>query len=249
MENLRIATWDIKNSYFKLWENNIKAACVTQLLTQHNLDVLALQEVNPVLARKIEENLRKLDKGYSITTSHKKVGINVVSNLSIEENIIISRLTPISSSYDTELPIHIKLTNPNTMRRRHLVGQEFEGNIYINNTHLDYVDNEVSECQMVEIIEELETQCIYNKESFLVGNLNKQPSETNMQQLTDILSTDIGMQVVENPHRTYINHEKDEPVDYVVIPSTWEATSVETVEGYETISTHRPVVVEARRIK
>ena len=60
MENLRIATWDIKNSYFKLWENNIKAACVTQLLTEHNLDVLDVSREEIVL-NKAKERIKNKD--------------------------------------------------------------------------------------------------------------------------------------------------------------------------------------------
>lgn len=248
MKNLRIATWDIKNSFFKLWghRNDMKAACITQLLKEQNLDILALQEVNPVLARKIEQNLKSLDEEYRIVTQHKKVGLNPIKNLCIEQNIIISKLQPTNSSYDTGLFRKITLSNFDSFRKRHLITQELEGNLEINNTHLDYVSNETSRNQMLEVLTQLHIASECDKESILVGNLNKKTSEQNMIDFKKQLS-EIGMQVVENPHRTFIKHEEDEPVDYVAIPSNWEVNSVETIEGYEDISTHRPVVVEARR--
>lgn len=255
MENLRIATWNIKNSYFNIQKNEIKAASVIQLLKNENLDILTLQEVNPLLARKIEEKLRKLDKEYQITSNYEKTS-NPIKNLRIEHNVIISRLEPISSSHIVPLSYKPKgfafVKNIASIRKRDVTYQclhtpDSLPDVLVEVTHLDHAVEELGKRQMGELAKLTSYHNSFEDyDTILTGNLNRKPLEQNMMDFTKQLS-DIGMKVIENPHKTYVGHTDEQPVDYIIVPEPWEVESLKTLEDYDDISSHRPVVVETRK--
>ena len=84
MRNLKIATWDVGNSKFELDKNDKKIDSVINMLIFGSLDVLVLQEVNPLLSSKIEERLIGLKGEYAITTPVKKCLIPI-NNLRVEK--------------------------------------------------------------------------------------------------------------------------------------------------------------------
>lgn len=253
MRNLRIATWNIKNSYFALSKNESKAKAVVQLLETQDLDILALQEVNPLLARKIEENLKKMqvasDNGsYQITSTHQRT-CNPVKNLRVEYNIIISRIRPVLDSTTESLssnPKGIKRFMFWERRNRNMVTQVLENNLAVNVTHLDHTSLELGKRQMTEVANFVHNQREDGYDVILAGNLNRKPTEQNMVDFANELSKD-DMKVVENPHKTYIGHQEEQPVDYVIVPGDWQVTSAETLGEYDEYSSHRPVVVETKK--
>lgn len=250
MRNLKIGTWNIKNSYFNIKKNETKADAVIQLLDTQDLDILTLQEVNPILARKIEENLKIVSSEYKINSNYRK-SINPISNLRIEYDLIISRLQPIASSSKCKLPFipkKFKLDQLTSIRKRYLTTQSFfeENSFYVNTTHLDFAFDELNQRQMQEVFNQIENQRKYHSLSILTGNLNRQPQDKNMVNFKQQLA-EVGMQVVENPHKTYLGHTEEQPVDYVIIPNDWDTLSVETLDAYDDISSHRPVIVETKK--
>lgn len=248
MENLKIATWDIKNSYFNIMKNEWKAMAIVQLLNHENLDLLALQEVNPMLVRKIEENLKKLNQNYRITTTYHKP-IDPVRNLRIEYNMIISKMVPALSSAKEPLPSRptgIKSFMFWNYRSRNMVTQLMSKDLIVDVTHLDHASRELGKRQMDEVLGIIENQRNAGYDVVLAGNLNCQPQEENMVNFTNQLSN-IGMKVVGNPYKTYVGHTNEQPVDYVIIPNDWEVESINTLENYDDISSHRPVVVKTKK--
>lgn len=249
MENLKVSTWNIKNSYFNLKRNESKASAVIQLLEEENLDILTLQEVNPLLAKIIEEKLNKMESDYKITSTYSKTK-NPIKNLRVEYNVIISRLKPISKSTSQGLPylpvgFHL-IKNIFSIRKRNIVSQTLENGIVVDTTHLDHAVEELGKRQMDEVISMIGNEKHQDCDVILTGNLNKKPTQQNMIDFTQRLSQ-MGMQVVENPHKTYIGHNEEQPVDYIIVPKDYQIESVETLDNYDDISSHRPVVVETRK--
>lgn len=253
MKNLRIATWNIKNSYFALKKNELKAKAVVQLLRSENLDILALQEVNPLLAIKIEENLRKIEMTssnttYQVTSTYQRTN-NPIKNLRVEYNMIISKMNPILDSTTESLsssPKGIKKFKFWERRNRNMITQVFENNLAIDVTHLDHTSEELGKRQMTEVANFVHNQVEEGYNVILTGNLNRKPMEQNMIDFTSELSNS-DMKVVENLHKTYIGHQEEQPVDYVIVPNDWQIDSVKTLEEYDEYSSHRPVVVETRK--
>lgn len=246
MTTLKIGTWDIKNSYFNIRKNDLKAAAVNQLLRNQDLDILALQEVNPLLARKIERNLKLLNEKYQVTTTYEKT-LNPIKNLRVEYNMIISKMEPILISATEALsstPKGIKKFMFWERRKRNVVTQILEKDLIVDVTHLDHTSEELGRRQMNEVVDLTKKQREAGYNVILAGNLNKKPSESNMIEFSEQLS-EVGMQIVENNNKTYIGHTDEQPVDYVIIPTDWEVESIETLKDYGDISSHRPVVVEA----
>ncbi len=243
MESLKIGTWNIKNSYVNLCKNNIKSSSVIQLLNENVLDILALQEVNPLLARKIERKL--VGSSYQITSLYEKPW-SPIKNLSVEYNMIISRMTSYFNNNTITLPseskdIHrFKFWNH---RMRNIVIQAFENQLVINVTHLDFAPSALNRLQLDAILQIVKSQKKALRTTILAGNLNQKPNERNMREFMEELSQN-GMKVLDNPHKTFIGHLEDQPVDYIIVPEDWHIVSVKTVEDYDEVSTHRPVVAE-----
>lgn len=249
MKNLKIGTWNIKNSYFHLHENELKVAAVIQLLRKENLDILTLQEVNPLLVRKLDRKLEEMNSIYRITSSHQNTK-NPIKNLRVEYNIIISKLKSATQSFSTDLPYLPKgfelVKNVFSIRKRFIISQVLENDILVDTTHLDHSVEELGKRQLEKLVDLLKYQRSGNCDVFLTGNLNKNPTELSMISFQEKVSK-IGMKVVDNPHKTYIGHQEEQPVDYVVVPDNYCIQSVETLENYDDISTHRPVVVEVKK--
>lgn len=250
MENLKIGTWNIKNSYsFFSLKNDVKADAVLRFLKIGDLDILALQEVSPLLAVKIEEKLKGLNKGYQITSAYNKT-INPIKNLRVEYNMIISRLTPTSLSIKDSLPSIPRgfrfVKNLFDIRKRNIVSQVFENEIIVSNTHLDHKFEDINHKQLEEVKNLIELQSIYGHETILIGNLNVKPIDENMINFTKELSK-LGMKVVENNNNTYNGHTDNLPVDYVAVPKNWEIEKVSTINCSSEISSHNPVFVKVRK--
>lgn len=252
MATLKIGTWNIKNSYFNLSKNEKKAAAITELLDEEDLDILALQEVNPHLAAKIDEKLKKQGHEYRLITRYKK---SKIKNLRVEYNMIISK------NYAHTINEPIKLSSIpqgfnsikrfTSIRERNInfqciITPESKPSVLIGVTHLEHTNEELVNSQMDEVVNLTNSQMQTNKglNTILAGNFNRKPTEKSMIRFTEQLS-ELGLQVVENQHNTYINHEDNQPVDYIVVPNDWEIDSVKTITSYDKISSHRPVIVEA----
>ncbi len=250
MQNLRIATWNIKNSYFKMSKNVEKAKAVVGLLDTYQLDFLALQEVNPMLAREIQKRLSELDD-YQITTTYRDTK-NPISNLRIEYNMIISRLTPETTSVVQSLPFLPKgfhlLKDAISIRKRNVTSQTFDDSIIVDNTHLAPAEKEteLNKRQLNQVASIVESQKALGNDVILAGNLNSKPTEQNMIDFTKKMA-DIGMQIVENPHNTYKGHTDHQPVDYLAVPSNWKVEKVETIDCDSQYSSHNPVIADVTR--
>lgn len=251
MANLKIGTWNIKNSYFNLRKNEMKAAAVVQLLQEENLDFLALQEVNTILAEKID---KKISDEYKVITSYDK---SQIKNLRVEYNMIVSKNYPYTLSSPIELPYKPTglefIKNITSIRKRNINYQYIltpidQPDILMGVTHLDYAVQEIGKRQMEKVIDITRSELSDNYSIVLAGNINKKPSEPNMIEFTEQLSQ-LGMKVVDNPHKTYIGHNDEQPVDYIIVPDDWEVEYVKTLENYEDISSHRPVIVKVKTEK
>lgn len=259
MESLKIGTWNIKNSYFNIKKNKVKAKAVVELINKEELDVLTLQEVNPLLARKIEKELKKRNKkvnspwhnGYHITSSCSKT-LFPIANLVIEQNIIISKFEEISYSEKKNLPFLPKgfelLKNLPAIRPRHTTEQDLNitttdddyVNIRIVTTHLDHASDELNATQLDRIYNNLKDD---GTPTFITGNLNSKVSNPNIYFFEKLLLEE-GITLVRTKGKTYIGHTDDEPVDYIAVPNDYSIVDAKVVNGYEEVSSHKPVVVE-----
>lgn len=253
MKSLRIGTWNVKNNYFNLQKNEIKSAAIIQLLETENLDLLALQEVNTHLATKLDEKLKEANN-YRILTPYNK---NKIKNLRVEYNMIIGRIYAHTTNEPIKLPYISKgfdlIKKLSTIRERNINFQCIitpvnKPSVLMGVTHLDYASEELGKRQMDEVINitNLEMQKNEGLDTIIAGNLNKKPTEKNMIEFTKQLS-ELGLQVVSNPYSTYIRHQDNQPVDYIIIPNSWNIESCETLNNYIDISSHRPVIVEATK--
>jgi len=222
MKNLKIATWNIGNEKFDLSKNDRKINSIINMLIFGDLDVLSLQEVNPLMVGRIEERLKSLKGEYTITTSTKKY-LNPVSNLIVENNIIISRLKPSSVSVDTELST-VSNFSLQKYNKTKLVAQIFdfeEEKLAVNVTHLSEDDKSIRGQQFNEIIEEIDIEKLFIDDIILMGKLNSKLSELNMAYFSKRLN-DYGLMIIDNPYNTIIGDTDNQPVDYIVVPKTWE---------------------------
>ena len=260
MESLKIGTWNIKNSYFNIKKNKIKAKAIVDLIDKEELDVLTLQEVNPLLVRKIEKELDNRNKevtsiwhgGYHITSTYSKT-LFPIANLVVEQNIIISKLQEMTYSENKKLPFLPKgfelLKNLPSIRHRHTTEQDFNittindeyFNIRIVTTHLDYRSEELNATQLDTIYRNIETD---GTPTFITGNLNSKASSSNILFFEKCLSKK-GITLIKPNGKTYINHTDNEPVDYIGVSNDYNIGLTKIVDGYEDVSTHKPVVTEA----
>lgn len=233
MENLRIATWNIGNSYFRLWENNRKVNYVIGLLEIYQPDILSLQELSPIVVKKINKRLVESGSQYKITAGYEK-SINPIKNLMVTNNIVISNLLPVTKSI---IPLSHK---------HNLVSQILDGNISINNTSLDNTNDMLNKVQMNKVIRNLRVKVDRNFDTILTATLNKKPIEFNMFDFNRKLN-DIELKVVENRHSTYKGHSDIYPIDYVIIPDSWEIENVQTLNADFEFTSHYPVIVDVKR--
>lgn len=252
MKNLTIGTWNIKNSYLLTERNDEKVNAIIELLQENQIHILGLQEVNPILAKKIEDRLQKMNSNYSVTSTYKK-GINSIRNLRVEYNLIISNL-PHYHSKQSDLPSFPtkvdEFKDITSIRSRDVTHQRFiigYDTLPFYNTHLDYRDNKLNCDQLNTIYAHLIREMIadQNMNSILVGNLNKEPYSDNMQYFSEILEA-IHLKIVENPKPTYKNDPKI--VDYIIVPDSYIIDSVKCIDKYdEQISTHNPVIAKIKK--
>ena len=248
MKNLKIGTWNIKNSYFKIEENAFKNYCIGELLRSEDLDILCLQEVNFDLLEKIKKSLKRTD--YSVPTIDKpyKLGFR---NVITEKNVIITRLNHEYWNEDNNLPYLPKkfsLKTIPTIRERNItrlgLGKE---NLMVFNTHLDYAVDELGKRQMDEVIRFLGImRGFYERDFILMGNLNSKPNHLNMLNFTEELE-DFNMKVLNVSTNTYNNHDDNLPVDYIIVPNSYMVDELKTVNNFEKASSHYPVIAKVKR--
>lgn len=249
MKNLIVGTWNIKNSYLLTERNDKKVEAIIELLQENQIHILGLQEVNPILAKKIEDKLQRMNSNYSVTSTYKK-GINPIRNLQVEYNLIISNL-PHYHSKQSDLPSFPtkvdEFKDITSIRSRNVTCQSFiigYDTLPFYNTHLDYRDNRLNCSQFNTIYAYLVKEMAADQKmnSILVGNLNKEPDSNNMQYFSEILEA-IHLKIVENPKPTYKPDLKT--VDYIIVPDSYIVDSVKCIDYYdEKISTHNPVIAK-----
>lgn len=249
MENLRISTWNIKSSCFRLSKNYLKAAAVIQLLNDCQLDILALQGVNSLLAKRIEENLQKLGSTYQINSSYQKT-CNPIKNLRVQYNMIISRFPSSLNNTTIFLPSGLSRTKQFKfwkLRKQNMVIQVLQNGLIMNVTNLNHTPDELWKQQMDEVMDIISSQKrVIGHDSILMGNLNKTPIEKKMIEISEELAENC-MQILENSHKTNICYSVELPVDYIIVPENWQVKSVKTLENYDDISTHRPIVAKVKK--
>lgn len=248
MQNLRIATWNIKNNYFNISKTELKAASIVQLLKEEKVDILTLQEVNPLLARRIKEKLCDLKDNYKITTNYTKI-TNSIKNLRIEDNMIISRLVAEKTATLNLpwIPKGLKKFKFFELQKYDMKMTVFSDNLIVNTTYLNHSSTELGKQQMDNINNwlhiEKETE---QKEIILTGTLNRKPNEENMIYMAEQLANN-GLKIIDNPNNTYIGQTDNQPIDYIIIPDNWEVKSINTLDDYLDVSSHLPVLSEVKR--
>lgn len=241
IKNIKIGTWNVENSCYNLKANDKKVNAVINLLLLEDLDILALQEVNPLLAKKIEDRLKYLRDGYTISTPIKKT-LNPISNLKVENNIIISRLTPGSVGVNTSLSVRSKgFSLAKDFNKESLVTQIFnieDKKIILNVTNLGHSNEELRGRQMYKIIEEINLESVFSNDIILMGNLSKLDN-FDITYYTERLS-DYGLQIIESN-----NEDNNKLANYIIMPKDWEMENAMIVDyGFNKISSHSPVIVE-----
>jgi len=253
MVNLNIGTWNIKNSYILINRNEYKLDAIIDLLENGKLNIIGLQEVNPFLARKLYDKLKKLDNGYNISSYFQRT-LNPIKNLRVEYNLIISNLHGIGASKNIDLPSWSKIEEINSIlniRNRNAVHRLFsinESTVDFYNTCFTYNDLNLNKMEFDVLYTELSRSQIFNRrDTILVGNLNVPANSAHMEYYSSWLSK-IHMKVIKNDNRTYKEHKENQPVDYIIVPTTYIVDSVECIDDYsEKISTHNPVIVKIRK--
>lgn len=254
MVNLNIGTWDIKNSYLAVNRNEAKVNAIIDLLESEELNILGLQEVNPLLAQMLAKRLEELDNGYYISSSFEQT-LNPVKNLRIEYNLIVSNLQSVTNSKIIELPskpMEIRgIDDILSIRKRNATHQlfRFDSGIFdFYNTHLAHNDLGLNDCQFDTLYNSLlGSQIMKRRDTILVGNLNVKADGNWMKYYAKMLDK-INLQVVKNDNRTYKGHTDNQPVDYIIVPSIYKIDSVECIDDYsEKISTHNPVIAKIRK--
>ena len=252
MKNLVIGTWNVNNSYLLTKRNNYKVDAVLELLENGELDILALQEVNPIFASKLDARLKETNLGYVITSQYDKTK-NPIKKVTREENLIISRL-PYLRGKKVELP-----SFPNDVERisdlleikdRTATFQDFIVGIEtlrVYNTRLNRNDETLNMEQFDIIYDKLVRDHLFDKkECVLLGTLNVNSNSYNMDYYSTLLSN-ICMNLVVNEFRTY-KDKNNEVVDYIIIPDSYEVDSILCVDNYDKkISTHNPLLVKIKK--
>ena len=250
MKTLNIGTWNIKNSYFDTGLNDLKVTAIIDLLESEYLNILGLQEVNPLLASKLEEKLAERCNGYKITTSYKK-SINPINNLRVEYNMIISNI-PFYKDKKMKLVSDTKTGNKRNIKPRNLTSQTFiAGNdeIVFNNTCLESNNMALNLLQCKQVYWKMlgDIQDDINVQSILVGNLNVFRDSVLMEDEYLNYFDNLGLKVIDNPNRTYKFHSLNQPIDYIIVPKEYEVISVNCPDYYtKKVSTHNPVFTKVK---
>ena len=252
MKNLVIGTWNVDNSYLLTNRNNYKIDVILELLDSGEIDILALQEVNPLLASKLDKRLEKSDLGYVITSRYDKTK-RPIKKVTSEENIIISKL-PYLKSKNIELPFFPndieKLSDLLEIKDRSVTCQDFiigSGNLRVYNTRLNKVDETLNMEQFDVVYDKLVRDHLFDKkESILLGTLNVNSKSYNMDYYSTLLSN-INMKIVGNSYRTY-KGKSNETLDYIIIPDSYEVDRVLCCDTYDRkISAHNPLIVKIKK--
>ena len=256
MENLNIASWNVKNSYFNLSKNSAKVDAIVDLLEKENLDILGLQEVNYALADDITNRLNELNNGYRFIYNYSKQSRNKINDVCVEINPFIARRSDKfcfanGKELNSFIPklSGIDLIKPMPSIRKRSVGKYVSLNqrMEMYNVHLDFYSEELATRQMEELLKMVGTSasCEPNYNRFLMGTFNWKPTDENM---TDFLKKieSLKLKSIELNEVTYASHQDNLPVDYIMVPEDNIVDEVKVSHDYSEASSHYPVIAKVK---
>ncbi|MDD6224359.1 MAG: hypothetical protein PUB18_05095 [bacterium] len=231
MNTLKVATWNIEN--FHLNNNNIGKSCaIINLLTDEGIDILALQAVNPLLVEEITKRLERRKNGYAITTPHKKY-INPIKNISVEYNVIVSKLDKMTQGRHDMLPKF------ELCKKRNITWQMLEDNVILNIANIDPNTSKSRRRQLDEVIKLIEKQTKYGSfDACFAGTINESLTEENMSRFQKKIAARNMQMVTLSDHRS---------TDAIVLAKNWQVESVKVIDQYDIVSSHRPMIVKVRK--
>ena len=246
MKKLVIGTWNIKNSYFNLHKNSVKAEAIKELLIENGVDILSLQEVNGILSNHLEKELSEI--GYHF--DHKIAdSLTILGDIRKEGNLVVVRdnfVTISEINRLTSIPEKVGFKDLISYRKRYInkvLVKNPENRINVFNTHLEPLDYSLNRRQLTELGIMLDGNS--KIPTIVTGNLNSKPDDINMLEFIGTLSKK-GFTFIRTNCKTYIKHKDNKQVDYIIVPKSFDVEDVKVDVTFAKVSSHYPVIAKVK---
>lgn len=236
MKDLKVATWNIQTSNFKL-ENEFKALSVVDLLEKENVDVLALQNVNLKLANRINELLFNNYSDYRLVrdnSNDSKINVNFNAFITLRKDMQVSSYT---------LNNRAKIHDQRSVEELFLLKSRLE----ILNSNL--ISNEkIGKKQLSEFVEFYKNQkeLLPSIDYVLMGCLSNNLKCSVLGFLKDRFA-DLGLKKISLFQNTCDDSLVGRESNYIFIPDEYKINDFAVIKDYTSVSKHYPVVVKIKR--
>ena len=224
MNNLKIATWNLKDNKFRLNKNNVKIKIIKELLNE-DLDILALQNVDRNLSLRLNEDLNSM--GYHIDHL-KEEGMTLIGDMfGREKNPIIIKNNYMNFS-------DVIATDGLLVNRVYC--QDKDNKFYVLNTCLDDVFN----IDMLGNIIGYNDVDMYGKAPMIIaGNLAFDSNSVQMAKLNKIALKDNNI-----TSNKFTNDNRDN--DYLLLSNQFVVYSYNILKDLVADDMNKPLLVKAK---
>lgn len=238
MENLKIATWNIENNKSKTKKDLYKINAIFDLLQVERVDIIALQNVNLLLAENLEYNFFRKSSIYNLIYNYTNLkNVFYFKKYKIETN-------PFITSYKEAFGYGMEI-NPSFKDDQKYIGrlsiQPFFDGISFLNTRLVDSDIDLNKAQIKEVLkktyeaEKIYTDLNYHK-LFVCGDFGYTKDNDNIKYL------------IENMKKfnlKLVNTDED-VTDYLFVPNGCFIEEAHFSKAYSDISSHYPIIAKIK---
>ena len=239
MENLKIVTWNIGNSKLNLKANIYKINALFDLIQEENVDIIALQSVNLVLADDLELKFFRKSNTYHLIYDYSSLRkILKINKVKVETN-------PFITSYKEAFGYGNNI-NPNLKSDKKYIGRlivyPFIDGISVLNTKLTDNDMDMNKVEIDNLIKKIsDVRKLYSDslvhKLLVCGSLGYNKDNDNIKYLIDEVSK-LNLKLVDT--------KNSETTDYLFVPTCAKVEDVYINKNYSDISNHVPIIAKIR---
>ena len=233
MQNIKIGTWNLKNTKIKLTSDRRKVASIIDLLEKEELDFLSIQKANDFLISQL--TLALGDTNYYLDHSLKEGSI-VLPNRFVRNDYVILNKDFLFKSAVQDSRDYTKSKNSNDNLKLNIVdATKKDLELFILNTNID--DKENMQLDELGFTIDIIQKRLDKRDLIITGDFNKTIDSNSLPKLRREMG-EYRLKILNNIDN-YIS-------SYLIIPSDYLVDEVYEVDDYTKSYTNNPTVAKVK---
>ena len=237
VEEVKIATWNIENNLLKTKKDIYTINAIFDLILSERVDIIALQNVNLLLAENLELNFFKKSSTYHFIYNFNKL------KRFLKINKVKVEINPFITSYNESFGYGIDISNSLKNDQKYigrLSVYPFLDGISILNTRLINNDSNLNKIQIDEVLNESsKVRDLYSNvdshKLFVCGDFGYDINNSNIKYLKDKMGK-LDLKLVDAYNTT----------DYLFVPNRCLIEESHVNTSYSDVSSHNPIIAKIK---